>query len=91
MSIFDLRDVRVAYDGRIVLDLSRLQIEKGLTYSLQGPNGAGKSTLLGILGLERDLPASFATQGRAGGAAPCHVQLQRTRKRGLWAGNSRGG
>ena len=49
MSIFDLRDVRVAYDGRIVLDLSRLQIEKGLTYSLQGPTGAGKSTLLGIL------------------------------------------
>ncbi|ACU91476.1 energy-coupling factor ABC transporter ATP-binding protein [Desulfomicrobium baculatum] len=49
MSLFELRDVRVAYDGRVVLDLPRLNIEEGEAYSLQGPNGAGKSTLLGIL------------------------------------------
>jgi tungstate transport system ATP-binding protein len=49
MSLFELRDVRVVYDGRVVLDLSRLNIEEGEAYSLQGPNGAGKSTLLGIL------------------------------------------
>ena len=49
MSLFELHDVRMAYDGRVVLDLPRLAIEHGLAYSLQGPNGAGKSTLLGIL------------------------------------------
>lgn len=49
MSLFELRGVRMAYDGRVVLDLPRLGIEHGLAYSLQGPNGAGKSTLLGIL------------------------------------------
>ena len=49
MSLFDLRDVRVVHDGRVVLDLPELVIEEGLAYSLQGPNGAGKSTLLGIL------------------------------------------
>ena len=49
MSLFELRDVRVVYDGRVVLDLPRLNIEEGEAYSLQGPNGAGKSTLLGIL------------------------------------------
>ncbi|GAB6110939.1 ABC transporter ATP-binding protein [Desulfomicrobium salsuginis] len=49
MSLFELHGVRMAYDGRVVLDLPRLGIEHGLAYSLQGPNGAGKSTLLGIL------------------------------------------
>jgi tungstate transport system ATP-binding protein len=49
MSLFELRGVRVAYDGRVVLDLPRLAIEENVAYSLQGPNGAGKSTLLGIL------------------------------------------
>ena len=49
MSLFELRGVRVVYDGRVVLDLPQLKIEQGLAYSLQGPNGAGKSTLLGIL------------------------------------------
>lgn len=49
MSLFELRDVRIVYDGRTVLDLPRLAIEENTAYSLQGPNGAGKSTLLGIL------------------------------------------
>jgi len=49
MSLFELRCVRMVYDGRVVLDLPELNIEEGLTYSLQGPNGDGKSTLLDIL------------------------------------------
>ncbi len=49
MSLFELSDVRVVYDGRVVLDLPRFTIEENSAYSLQGPNGAGKSTLLGIL------------------------------------------
>lgn len=49
MSLFELRKIRMVYDGRVVLDLPELKIEPGLAYSLQGPNGAGKSTLLDIL------------------------------------------
>jgi tungstate transport system ATP-binding protein len=49
MSLFELNGVRVAYDGRVVLDLPQLAIEQNVAYSLQGPNGAGKSTLLGIV------------------------------------------
>jgi tungstate transport system ATP-binding protein len=49
MSLFELSGVRVVYDGRVVLDLSRLTIEENTAYSLQGPNGAGKSTLLGVI------------------------------------------
>jgi len=58
MNLFELSDIRVAYDGRVVLDLPKLSICEGRTYSLQGPNGAGKSTLLGIL--------SFLSQPHAG-------------------------
>jgi tungstate transport system ATP-binding protein len=49
MSLFELSGVRIVYEGRVVLDLPRLTIEKNTAYSLQGPNGAGKSTLLGVL------------------------------------------
>ena len=49
MSLFELSDVRIVYDGRIVLDLPRFAIEENTAYSLQGANGAGKSTLLGVL------------------------------------------
>jgi tungstate transport system ATP-binding protein len=37
------------YDGRKVVDLENLSIEKGRIYGLIGPNGAGKTTLLEIL------------------------------------------
>ncbi len=49
MSLYELSDVQVRFGDRTVLDISRLCLEAGQTYSLQGPNGAGKSTLLGIL------------------------------------------
>lgn len=49
MSLFELSGVRVAYEGRVVLDLPRLAIDENTAYSLQGPNGAGKSTLLGVI------------------------------------------
>lgn len=49
MSLYELSAVRVIHDERNVLDIDRLCLEAGQTYSLQGPNGAGKSTLLGIL------------------------------------------
>lgn len=49
MSLYELTDVSMTHDGRRILDVDRLRLEMGQTYSLQGPNGAGKSTLLGVL------------------------------------------
>ncbi len=46
---YELRNLKKAYDGRTVLDLKTLTLEKGKVIGLLGPNGAGKTTLLEIL------------------------------------------
>jgi tungstate transport system ATP-binding protein len=51
VSLYDLRDVRMTYGARAILDVGALRLDEGRAYSLQGSNGAGKSTLLSILGL----------------------------------------
>ena len=43
--LVQLENVRVAYDGRLALDVERLALGQG-AIGLLGPNGAGKSTLL---------------------------------------------
>ena len=47
--IYDLKNLKKVYDGRTVLDLKELILEKGKVLGLLGPNGAGKTTLLEIL------------------------------------------
>ncbi len=47
--IYDLKNLKKVYDGRTVLDLKELSLEKGRVLGLLGPNGAGKTTLLEIL------------------------------------------
>jgi tungstate transport system ATP-binding protein len=47
--MFELRGVRMAYDGREVLSIDRLVVERGSRLAIVGPNGAGKSTLLRVL------------------------------------------
>ncbi len=47
----ELRGVVHCYDGRVVLIVDHLTIEKGRVYALVGPNGAGKTTLLHIMSL----------------------------------------
>ena len=47
--IYDLKNLKKIYDGRTVLDLKELSLEKGKVLGLLGPNGAGKTTLLEIL------------------------------------------
>ena len=47
-----VRDLRVAYDGRVALDGVTLDLPYGRLVSVIGPNGSGKSTLLkAIVGL----------------------------------------
>jgi tungstate transport system ATP-binding protein len=47
----ELRDVIHRYNGRAVLDVPRLSIERGKIYCVVGPNGSGKTTLLSIMNL----------------------------------------
>lgn len=47
--LYELRNLKKIYDGRTVLDLKELSLEKGRVLGLLGPNGAGKTTLLEIL------------------------------------------
>lgn len=51
MMLFQIRDLTKVYGDRTVLDIPRLDFEKGIIYSLLGPNGSGKTTLLEILSL----------------------------------------
>jgi len=44
----ELRNVTHRYDGKVVLDISRLSIERGKIYGVLGPNGSGKTTLLSM-------------------------------------------
>lgn len=55
---FDLRNIRVVYDGKAVLETINWQVKKGEKWALTGPNGSGKSTLLSIL--TADHPQRFA-------------------------------
>jgi len=47
--IAEIRNLKVRYGGRTVLDIPELTLEKGVRYALIGPNGSGKTTLLRIL------------------------------------------
>ena len=47
--LYELRDLRRQYQGRVVLELPQLQVQEGAVYALLGPNGAGKTTLLSLL------------------------------------------
>lgn len=47
--LFELKKLSKVYDGRTVLDINKLNLEKGIVHGLLGPNGAGKTTLLEIL------------------------------------------
>lgn len=47
----ELKGIIHRYDGRTVLTVDHLPIERGKVYALVGPNGAGKTTLLHIMSL----------------------------------------
>ena len=49
MSLLELRDVSVDYDGAAVLSYVSLSVEEGELLLVTGPTGSGKSTLLGLV------------------------------------------
>lgn len=51
MKILELKGITHVYNGKKVLDVPVLSIEKGQIYNVVGPNGSGKTTLLSIMSL----------------------------------------
>jgi tungstate transport system ATP-binding protein len=51
MPQLELRNVTHSYNGKMVLDIPHLSIERGKIYGVVGPNGSGKTTLLSIMNL----------------------------------------
>jgi ATP-binding cassette subfamily F protein 3 len=47
--VLELKNIRKAYDGKVVLDGVGVHIERGDRIALIGPNGAGKSTMMRML------------------------------------------
>ena len=47
--IYRLQNISKTYEGKRVLTVDHLQIERGQIFALVGPSGAGKSTLLRLL------------------------------------------
>lgn len=47
--VFQIRNLEHFYDGRLVLAVEDLSIQRGSITGLMGPNGSGKSTLLKLL------------------------------------------
>jgi tungstate transport system ATP-binding protein len=78
--IFELQDVRKAYEGRTVLDFESLAVRDGEILALVGPSGAGKSTLLRLLNfLEPPTAGTIRFDGvTVNGAAPLVVRRQVT-------------
>lgn len=47
--LYELKNIKREFKGRVVLEIPELAIEQGKIYTLIGPNGAGKTTLLNLL------------------------------------------
>jgi tungstate transport system ATP-binding protein len=47
--LYKINNITKSYDGRTVLDIKDISIEKGRVIGLLGPNGSGKTTLMEIL------------------------------------------
>lgn len=53
-----MKDVRIKYGDKIILNEINWQVNKGECWNLSGPNGAGKSTLLSLI--TADNPQAYA-------------------------------
>ena len=60
MSLIDIKNLSLGYDGNIVLKNINLKIEENDFICVVGPNGSGKSTLVkGILGLIKPISGTI--------------------------------
>lgn len=62
--MFDLRDLKHAYDGAEVLQVAAWRVEQGSQWLVLGPSGSGKTTLLHILaGILKPTSGSISIAG----------------------------
>ena len=80
MMLYRLSELKKAYSGRTVLDISSLEVEAGQVYALLGPNGAGKTTLLNMLAF-LDVPSSGEIYFQSQKVRHTEVNLQQLRKK----------
>lgn len=65
-TLYEVQDVAQTYDGRLVLDVPRLEVHAGEVLAIVGPSGAGKSTLLRLLNfLEQPQQGAIRFHGHA--------------------------
>ncbi|MEO6213393.1 MAG: ABC-F family ATP-binding cassette domain-containing protein [Vicinamibacterales bacterium] len=62
-TVFDLKNIRKAYDRRVVFVGVDIHIERGDRIALIGPNGAGKSTLMRLLSGVEEPDSGTRTEG----------------------------
>ena len=73
MIVLDVRDVRVSFDGTIVLDDASMRVGDGEVVALLGPSGSGKSTLLRVIaGLIPPDAGTVSIDGHDVTAVPTH-------------------
>ncbi len=63
--MFELRDLKHAYNGTQVLDVAAWRVEQGAQWLVLGPSGSGKTTLLHILaGILKPAGGSISIAGQ---------------------------
>ena len=64
MSLIEVKDLKIGYEGHIVLDNVNFNIEDGEIAVIVGSNGAGKTTLIkALLGLVKPINGSISFKG----------------------------
>jgi thiamine transport system ATP-binding protein len=73
VTVLDVRDISVEFDGKPVLDGVSLRVAAGEIVALLGPSGSGKSTLLRVVaGIIRPDTGSVTIDGVDVSGAPTH-------------------
>jgi molybdopterin-binding protein len=84
MNLFHLENINFRYGDHTVLDIPRLDIEKGGIVCLTGANGSGKSTLLAILaGLLFPTSGRLLYRGTDLVKAPADIRDEMRREMGI--------
>jgi tungstate transport system ATP-binding protein len=79
--VYRLENLAKDYDGRVVLNIGRLEVRPGEVLAIVGPSGAGKSVLLRLLNfLEPPTSGTITYRDRpiGGGEAPIETRRQVT-------------